>query len=229
MTLTGYDMTKASTGNFRWRMSRLIRGGYVEVLDQRVKGWRVYTITHFGLERLELMGHRLLSVHSLMPDINHPLRIMHALDMADLRISLTTSANITKWVTDVEVCSENMRTGEKYVKDYDAVVHVSIDGVVLVCAVEYERMPKSASRYAQIGQTLRNERQVDAIIYVVGEVEHVPVVSERLTGVHRCILFTSVSAFRKAGLNAYALRSATEGAPIKNFLRRIAARPASAA
>jgi DNA-binding PadR family transcriptional regulator len=229
MTLAGYGMSQASAGNFRWRMSRLVRGGYVEVLDQRVSGSRVYTITHLGLERLELIGHQLLSVHSLMPNIHHPLRMMHALDLADMRISLTASANITKWETDVEVCSENMRTGEKYVKDYDAAAHVAIDGAVLVCAIEYERMPKSASRYARIGRTLRDERLVDTIIYVVGEVEHVPVVSERLAGVHRCILFTPVSAFRKAGLNAYALRSATEGAPIKNFLRCIAARPASAA
>ena len=222
MAVAGYAGSHSLDVNFRWRLNRLIRQGYVEVANQTVSGGRVYAITHLGLKQLEMMGHGLLSLHSQMKDIHRPLRMTHALELAEMRVSVTLSAKVVNWATDIEVCSENMRTGEKYAKDYDALVQVSIDKVVLVCAIEYERLPKSAARYGAIARTLRAERQVDAIIYVIREVGNVPMVCDQLAGIHYCILFTSGPAFQKAGLNAYALRSATEGAPIARFLRCVA-------
>lgn len=222
MTLAGYGGSHSQDVNFRWRLNRLIREKYVEVINQTVSAGKVCTITHLGLKQLERMGYGLLSLHSQMRDIHHPQRMSHALELAEMRIGLARTAKAVKWATDVEVCSENMRTGEKYAKDYDAVVQVEIDEAVLVCAIEYERIPKAVPRYAAIARMLRAERQVDAILYVVHEVGNVSLVCDQLAGVHYCILFTSEAAFRKSALNAYALRSATEGAPIMRFLRCVA-------
>lgn len=61
------------------------------------------------------------------------------------------------WLTDVEVCAENLMADDQYVKDYDAVAVINAGEKSLTCAIEYERSNKSVARYSAIRSILSEE------------------------------------------------------------------------
>ena len=161
--LAGYDKSKASLTSFCWRVRRLISSGFISLAGGRVGGDKVYAITRKGLEKLEIFGHTLLSVHSEAQTINQPSRMMHSLGLNEIRLTFQRNRMLNSWLCDLEVCSENLLTGDKYAKDYDALAVLNIGGRQLHCAIEYERSTKSHARYEEIRRSISDERLVDAI------------------------------------------------------------------
>src|SRR5664279_4808705 len=162
--LAGYDKSKASLTSFCWRVRRLISGGFVSLVGG-VEGDKVYAITRKGLERLETFGHTLLSLHSEAQTINQPARMMHSLGLNEIRLTFQRNRMLHSWLSDLEVCSENLLTGERYAKDYDALAVLNIGGRQLQCAIEYVRSTKSHARYEEIRRSISDEKLVDAILY----------------------------------------------------------------
>ena len=89
--------------------------------DRRIEGRKVYSITHTGLIELESFGHSLSSLDARTQVICHPSKMMHCLELNAVRLSMLRQGIAELWLTDVEVCAENLMADDRYVKDYDAV------------------------------------------------------------------------------------------------------------
>ena len=148
--------------------------------------------------------------------------MMHCLELNDMRLSMVRHGILDSWLSDVEVCAENLLTDDRYVKDYDALAVLRVGDRQLHCAIEYERTTKSLARYAEIRQALSQERTLDAVLYIVREVERLFLVAEQLTGAHPGILFVTASAFLRFGPDAYAMRSQSVGGTLEELLVQLA-------
>jgi hypothetical protein len=90
-SLLNYGSTSLARRRMAWRIDRLVHAQYLNILEQRVRGDKICTITPKGLEYLEMCGHGLISVHSSMRtsvDFNH---VMHWLELVDIRLILLRS------------------------------------------------------------------------------------------------------------------------------------------
>ena len=99
---------------------------------------------------------------------------------------------------------------------------LSVGDRQLHCAIEYERTTKSLARYEEIRQALSQERTLNAILYIVREVERLFLVAEQLTGAYPGILFVTASAFLRFGPDAYAMRSQSVGGTLEELLVQLA-------
>ena len=221
LMLAGYDKSKASLTSFCWRVRRLISGGFISPVGTRVDGDKVYAISRKGLEKLEIFGHTLLSLHSEAQTINQPSRMMHSLRLNDIRLAFKRNHMLNSWLCDLEVCSENLLTGDKYAKDYDALAVLNVGGRQMHCAIEYERSTKSHARYEEIRLSIADEKLVDVILYIVSEPERLFLVADHLAGAHPGILFVTDSAFLRFGPDAYAVKTASAGAALEELLMQL--------
>jgi hypothetical protein len=219
--LAGYDKSKASLTSFCWRVRRLISGGFISLVGGRVEGDNVFAITRKGLEKLETFGHTLLSLHSEAQTINHPARMMHSLGLNAIRLTFQRNHMLNSWFSDLEVCSENLLTGDKFAKDYDALAVLKIGGRQLQCAIEYERSTKSHARYDEIRRSISDEKLVDAILYIVCQPERLFLVADHLSGAHPGILFVTDSAFLRFGPDAYSVKTASAGGALEELLMQL--------
>jgi hypothetical protein len=222
IALSGYDKSQSSVCNFLWRIRRLLAGGFVALLHQRIEGHKVYSITRKGLAELESFGHMLYSLNPETTSIGQPSKMTHCLELNETRLTLERHRLLDSWLSDIEVCSENLLTEDKYVKDYDALAVLRVGDRQLHCAIEYERTTKSLARYSEIRQALSQERTLDAILYIVREVERLFLVAEQLAGAHPGILFVTASAFLRFGPDAYAIRSQSVGGTLEELLVQLA-------
>ena len=134
-------------------------------------------------------AYTLLSLHSEAQTISYPAKMMHCLVLNDIRLTFLRNHMLDSWHSDVEVCSENLLAGDKYVKDYDALAVLRVRERRLHCAIEYERSTKSHARYEEIRRAISQERMIDAILYIVCEPERLLLVADHLAGAHPGILF----------------------------------------
>ncbi len=199
IALSGYDKSQSSVCNFLWRIRRLLAGGFVGLFDRRIEGHKVYSITRKGLAELESFGHMVYSLNPETTSIGQPSKMTHCLELNEIRLTLLRYGLLDSWLSDIEVCSENLLTENRYVKDYDALAMLRVGDRRLHCAIEYERTTKSLARYAEIRQALSQERTLDAILYIVREAERLFLVAEQLAGAHPEILFVTASAFSRFG------------------------------
>jgi len=221
IALSGYDKSQSSVCNFLWRIRRLLAGGFVALVNQRIEGHKVYSITRKGLAELESFGHMLYSLNPETTSIGQPSKMMHCLELNEIRLTLSRYQLLDSWLSDVEVCSENLLTEDKYVKDYDALAVLRIGDRQLHCAIEYERTTKSLARYAEIRQALSQERTLDAILYIVCDVERLFLVAEQLADAHPRILFVTASAFFRFGPDAYSMRTNSIGGSLEDLLAQL--------
>ncbi len=222
IALSGHDHSASKYSTFLWRIGRLLAGGFVTVLDRRIEGHKVYSITHTGLIELESFGHSLASLNSRTQVICHPSKMMHCLELNALRLSMLRNGIAEVWLTDVEVCAENLMADDQYVKDYDAIAVINAGDRSLTCAVEYERSNKSVARYSEIRRILAEEYMVDLVLYVVRDPKGLIAIARHLAGAHPRILFVNAAALRRLGREAYTVRTLSHGAPLVTLLDQIA-------
>src|SRR5271166_3235755 len=184
IALSGYDKSQSAVCNFLWRIRRLLAGGFVGLFDRRIEGHKVYSITRKGLAELESFGHMLYSLNPETTSICQPSKMMHCLELNDIRLTFVRYKLVDTWLTDLEVCSENLMTADQYVKDYDAVTILEIGDQKLTCAIEYERTNKSPARYLEMRRALLQEKMVDAVLYIVRDVERTFSIVEQLCAAH---------------------------------------------
>jgi len=222
IALSGHDKSQSAVCNFLWRIRRLLAGGFVGLFDRRIEGRKVYSITHTGLLELESFGHSLSSLNAQTQVICHPSKMMHCLELNAVRLSMVRHGIAELWLTDVEVCAENLMTDDRYVKDYDAVAVLKVGEQSLTCAIEYERSNKNAARYSEIRRALSQEQMVDAILYVVRDAKGLLAIARQLSGAHPRILFVTAAAIRRMGIDAYAVRTLSHGGPLSTLLAQVA-------
>jgi len=51
--------------------------------------------------------------------------MMHYLELNAVRLAIVRDGIAELWLTDVEVCAENLLADDEYVKDYDAVAIIN--------------------------------------------------------------------------------------------------------
>ena len=222
IALSGHDQTASKYSTFLWRIGRLLAGGFVTLLGRRIEGHKVYSITHTGLLELESFGHSLASLNYRTQVICHPSKMMHCLELNALRLAMLRHGIAEMWLTDVEVCAENLMADDQYVKDYDAIAVIKIGDRSLTCAIEYERSNKSFARYSEIRSVLSDEHRVDLILYILRDAKGLIAIARHLAGAHPRILFVTSAALRRTGYQAYAVRTLSHGGQLSSLLGQVA-------
>ena len=153
--------------SFNWRIRRLIKGAHVrETPAINPHRGAVYSITRFGLSILESCGEGLVSVTSESRNLASVLQGAHFLELNEIRHAFLRTGKLKSWKSDRELISLNYVLGSPLAKDYDAIVEVEIEGDSLRIAIEYEKTLKSSSRYKEIQKAIRDEGQVDLVLYL---------------------------------------------------------------
>lgn len=217
--LLNFDGTPLARRRLAWRVDRLVRAEYLDELEQRIRGEKIYTIARKGLLHLEMAGHGLVSIHSSMETFFDPSTVTHWIDLMDIRLRLAHDAVLDSWTSEVEVSSENMETGANYAKDYDAIATLQISGKILRFAVEYERTTKARERYRQLRQRLAEEETLNGVLYFIRDGGRLFSIANELANAHSAIFFCSLDGFRARGLEALFFRSTIEpGASLPDLL-----------
>lgn len=223
--LLGVDSSPLAKRRLAWRAERLVTAQYLNALEERIDGERIYTITRKGLRYLEMRGEGLVSVHSSMETLVDPSMVAHAVDLVQIRIAFLRAGILDRWQSDAEVSSENMETGGEYAKDYDAIATLRAGERSRIYGIEYERSIKSRDRYRDLRLRIENETRLDGILYFVHDPRQqsrrLTVVAGHLSGAHAAILFCSFENFLERGTNAIFLQSVFDpGVTLREVLDR---------
>ncbi|HTF66056.1 MAG TPA: hypothetical protein VK638_25555 [Edaphobacter sp.] len=210
IALLQYGDTDLARKRLAWRVDRLVQAGYLGTLEQRVFGQKIHSIARKGLQYLEARGHQLISVTSAMETFLDPIKMMHSLELVQIRLIFQRSGVLHSWKSDIEVSSENMETGDEYAKDYDAVAILRANEKLLRYGIEYERTTKALVRYRELHSLLANERKLDGVLYFVRGAERLFTVAGHLEGALPGLLFCAADSFELRGVNALFLRSLTQ-------------------
>ena len=157
---------------FNWRLRRLIKGAYIRKVPSIApyKGV-VYSITRFGLATLESYGEGLVNVTSGSRNLPSVLQAPHFLELNEIQQAFKRTGSLQSWKSDRELISLNYVIGSPLAKDYDAIAEVKAAGDTLRIAVEYERTIKSADRYKEIQRAIRDEGQIDMVLYLTSTLD----------------------------------------------------------
>ncbi len=72
-----------------------------------------------------------------------------------------------RWISSVEIRSQNELTGFGFAKDYDALVTVRTEAREPRFAVEYERSPKPMRYYRDVAAALGRETRASHVLYLI--------------------------------------------------------------
>ena len=157
---------------FNWRIRRLIKGAYVhETAAIHPHKGAVYSITRFGLSMLENCGEGLVSVTSESRNLPSVLQGAHFLELGEICHAFRRTGKLKSWKSDRELISLNYVLGSPLAKDYDAIAELELEEDSLRIAIEYERTLKSSSRYKEIQKAIRDEGQVDLVLYLTSTLD----------------------------------------------------------
>ena len=200
------DGAGIAIGSLRWRVARMEKAGLIQRhSDQRHLGKPVFGITRSGLAFLESRGHFLLSLPSTAEQMLHPSQVPHALEMVRIRLALMKGGILRAWKTELEIASRNLVLETVATKDFDAIAEIDVDGTPRCYAIEYERSPKSVSRYRAIREILDRDATVDAILYLAANDDILFLLALEMRGTRKRIGFALSESFRQSLLDTRTL------------------------
>ncbi len=166
MELHNYERSRNSLD---WRIRRLVERGLV-VRQTAVAGIGdvVYSLANDAAELLQSMGEYCLIGRGRSTGKNGNQSVLHAVGLNDIHLSLMRSHLLVRWISAMQIRSQNELTDYGFVKDYDAVVTVRTEIGEYRFALEYERTPKAMKYYREIGEyrfALEYERTPKAMKY----------------------------------------------------------------
>lgn len=165
--------TESNRQGFCWRLKRLADVGLIQKLPQIMPySGATYSITREGLACLESCGEGLVSITSDSRSLPNARQAAHYLELGEIRGALRRSRILRRWISDIELRSMNLAIVQPLAKDYDAVADLSIEHCMEVSAgIEYERTLKAAQRYREIVKVVKEERQLDLLLYLTSSID----------------------------------------------------------
>ena len=194
---------EANRRAFNWRVKRYLKCNFVRSMGRVVPyAGEVYTITRLGLSLLESFGEGLVSITSESKTLAGKQQAPHFLELNEIRTAFRATGRLNRWQHDRQLASLNYVIGSPLMKDYDAVAELGFEKKNLRIAVEYERTPKTSARYQEISKSIRDEDQVDMILYLTPTPDLVFTLGAEFKKPELPMAFCSSRRFRIAGLNA---------------------------
>jgi len=178
---------------FDWRLRRLVTHGVVLKLQTpALRAEPIYSISPTGSLLLQSSGECFVPLPSPRGPRDRELKVLHAVELNDLRLTLLRAGLEILWVAESEIRSRNELTPTGYAKDYDALVTVSLAGRSARFALEYERTLKSNQKYRDIAKLLGDERAVERVLYLLPNYDLVSFLAGFFERV-RCLVFLGVA------------------------------------
>jgi hypothetical protein len=194
MILGCYELKRAS---FNWRVRRLVQSELLARHCARpVTPSPVYSITHVGA--LMLADHCPVLEGPKERDAISSVHLTHSIELNALHLSLAKQGVLEDWQSEVTIRAENELTASGYVKDYDAVVTVRIDGQQFAFALEYERTAKKTKDYLRIRSLLERENRLRRFLYIVPEPKLASFILDCFTGTTVPILVGLAAQFARS-------------------------------
>ena len=213
------SITPRST--FNWRATRLVDNGFLQRLNLPATGSSaVYSARRPALEYLASRG-------ECMSDSDRKVRrpedgglgaALHSLGLNDIYLRFTTSGALRGWKWEPEIRAHNELTAVPYAKDYDAIVHLSIDGHDVKLALEYERLAKSSGRYAGIRKLIDAEKQVEVFLYLAAHYNVLSFVRQHFESTSRPVYFGLQGEFAENALKMKVVDSGFRSKPLGEAL-----------
>ena len=165
MELHNYERSRNSLD---WRIRRLVERGLV-VRQTAVAGIGdvVYSLANDAAELLQSMGEYCLIGRGRSTGKNGNQSVLHAVGLNDIHLSLMRSHLLVRWISAMQIRSQNELTDYGFVKDYDAVVTVRTEIGEYRFALEYERTPKAMKYYSGIASCIGEETHLSRLLYLV--------------------------------------------------------------
>ena len=165
--------TESNRQGFCWRLKRLVDSGLIQKMPQIMPySGATYTITRDGLSCLESCGEGLVSITSDSKSLPNGRQAAHYLELGEIRAALRRTRILRRWLSDIELRSMNMAIDLPLAKDYDAVADLMIEHCMEVSAgIEYERTLKGAQRYREIVKAVKDEKQLDLLVYLTSSID----------------------------------------------------------
>lgn len=186
---------------FNWRLRRLVEHGMVKRhLISSVCADHLYTVTSRGGLCLEHHGDSYLPVSPFVQneDKVEGLHLLHCLELNDIHLAVLRSRLLSNWIPESRLRNLIAQGVSPYVKSYDAVVELILEGHGVRIALEYERTQKNAREYVEIRETIEKERNVSVVLYLLPSSSLLVNVAQHFRGSEFPVLFGLLDEFKQA-------------------------------
>ena len=147
----------------------------------------VYSLTRAGESEMIGRGEFYAgTTDKVEPSSGH---VQHALELNEIHLALKQSGMLVRWTPGSDIRSRNEFTNTGYVKDYDALVDVSMDGAECRVALEYERTQKTKKRYTEIHKRIERESELLQFLYLAPNQDLQEFLIRVFSGCRRAVYF----------------------------------------
>lgn len=205
---------------FNWRVKRLVDHGFLNrhVLSNAARSF-VYSLAEEGASELVNLDECHTAVVGFYNRNGDSGRMRHAIDVNDIRLTLARRGLLAGWKSDLEVRSQNEFTNYGYVKDYDAVVMLRLDGQNVSFALEYERHAKARERYVEIAGLIEGEQRVNLFLYLFPEYHLLWFAHQFFLGTNRKVYFGVSCDFKREVISTQVIDPALRYCSLGDALR----------
>jgi len=185
----GLNHFEISRKSFDWRMRRMVEGQLA--IRQTVPGCTggfVYSVAGNGAAVLQGMGEYCLVGRGKLNGRDTQQSLFHALELNEIQLSALRAELLVRWISSMEIRSQNELTRYGFAKDYDAVVTVRAGAGESRFALEYERSPKPKRYYSGVAADLDRELHVSQVLYLASNYDLLRFVSSFFRS-SRCQVF----------------------------------------
>lgn len=165
MRLNHYERSRKSLD---WRLRRLVdRGLLRRNTTPGCTGDLVYSVAGTAAALLQGMGEYCLVGRDRFNGKEAERSVLHAIELNEIYLSVLRAGLLVRWISSMEIRSQNELTGFGFAKDYDAVLTVHTEAGAQRFALEYERSPKPMRYYRDVAASLNHEAHVNQVLYLV--------------------------------------------------------------
>ena len=157
-------------------------------------------VTNSGAICLERHGDFYLPISPFVQNENNVevLHLLHYLELNEIHLALLRSQLLCNWIPESRLRNLIAQGVSPYVKAYDAIVELALEGQSIRIALEYERTQKNVREYLEIRKALEVERNVSVILYLLPSSSLMVNVAQHFQGGELRVLFGLVDEFKQA-------------------------------
>src|SRR5664280_943004 len=179
----------------------------------------VYALTTDGAVTLEEIEQRFSLSLSADRNQGEDLSVIHSVELNNIELRVAKAGLLARWIPEAEIRSENALTNLAYKKEYDAVVTLRLGNREVTFALEYERTPKSRSKYDKIANDMCREENVDHFLYLTANEHLLRFASWSFRDLQRRVYFGLVTDWHRQLLDMPAFSwKAKRYVPLKTLL-----------